>query len=125
MRRGMREAMKSRGRGSNPTRKQATPGRRSSSSRAKVVSDPVGFKGGPTKRRSGLTPKPDTRGGSKATVSRKEKRMVAEPVKRRTSAYKEGGMAKSSCGTKKAYASGGKVRGAGMCKKGVRPAKNY
>lgn len=35
----------------------------------------------------------------------------------------KGGMA-SSCGSKKkGYATGGKVRGAGMCKKGVRPCK--
>jgi hypothetical protein len=47
--------------------------------------------------------------------------------------FKEGGpMKKSSCGTKrmamggmtnKGYKKGGKVRGAGMCKKGVRPCK--
>lgn len=44
----------------------------------------------------------------------------ANPMKCGTKKMKSGGM----CGSKKkGYAKGGKVRGAGMCKKGVRPCK--
>jgi hypothetical protein len=56
--------------------------------------------------RSNIT-KQVTTGGKSMKCGTKMKKMKA------------GGM----CGSKKSYAKGGKVKGAGMCKKGVRPCK--
>jgi len=105
-RRGMASRMKSKGRGMTPTEREDTIGN---------------VRGTSAKAKTGLTRRKAV--GPRKPVDR------AEPVVPRSSRLAGGGMAKKkmagggSCGSKKGYAKGGKVRGAGVCKKGVRPAK--
>lgn len=102
MRRGMKSAIQSRGRGSNPKEDMATIG----SGRVSAG------KAAPAKRGSAAgskMPVGKAAGPKMGTVTERGKRYKAEPVKPRT----------------KAYAKGGKVRGTGCATKGTRPAKTY
>lgn len=133
MRKGMRNAIRSRGRGTvdpklekdtigkrgsvtrkttKPTGKTAAPPPRNVPSKSITkVSDPKGSsvsKGTMSKLKpSSSKPVPTPKG--KSMTPRMEKRMKAEPVKKRTSKY----------------AKGGSVRGTGCATKGIKPAKTY